>query len=491
MLITEHLDNKHSSYCVYDNYRSIASFIDGQKPSSRKIVYHLRNVKEFQKIDALANNTAGATQYLHGAISLEGVMKGMCQTFAGTNNLSLVESEGYVGYRDEQEPGASRYVKARRAKISEFIFRKEDDDILTKQEFEGDEIEFKYFLPIVPLIAINGSEGIGQGFAHKILPRDPREVIQYIISKLDNEETFDLIPKFKDFKTQITQLSTKQFSVIGALEVQNTSTIEITELPFTYDLAKYIKILNELEDQGIIRSYKDKSKKNDFLFEIKVLRAAIQNKSHDEILSMFKLKTTITENYTLLDENNKIAIYDDIYQIIDKYIDVRLEGYKKRKKFRIKQLEEEISIFENKAKFISDVNSSIVSLKQKKQTLIDKLLELEFRKFDGGFEYLFSISAINFTDEKVQELEKKIKELQEELKLYKEKDVKDIWKAELKELIKQLGPQPKEDKSSNNPSKKSLIKSEPVNIQLKKPKKIQEVQSKETKDIMTNILSLF
>jgi len=476
VLITEHLDKKHSSYCVYDNYRSIASFIDGQKPSSRKIVYHLKNVKEFQKIDALANNTAGATQYLHGAISLEGVMKGMCQSFAGTNNISLVESEGYVGYRDEQEPGASRYVKARRAKISEFIFRKEDEDILTKQEFEGDEIEYKFFLPIIPLIAVNGSEGIGQGFAHKIIPRDPKEIIQYIFDKLDEKETSELLPKFKDFKTEITQLSTKQFSVIGALEVQNTSTIEITELPFTYDLTKYIKILNELEDQGIIRSFKDKSKKNNFLFEVKVTRAAIQNKSYDEILSMFKLKTTITENYTLLDENNKITIFDDIYQIIDRYIDIRLQGYRTRKKFRIKQLESEIITLQNKASFIEDVNSGKISLKQKKSELIEKLLSFNYQKINSDYEYLFSITALQFTDEKVNELKKKITELQDELKLYSEKDIKDIWKEELKELMKQLGE-----------------KLETQKVIIKKPKKITEVQQKEisTKVEMQDILSLF
>jgi DNA topoisomerase-2 len=116
---------------------------------------------------------------------------------------------------------------------------------------------------------VNGSEGIATGFAQKILPRNPINIIRYIRNKLNGSQVFsqDLEPWFNGF-TGTVQRGEKenQYIIKGKAQKIGLTRVHVTEIPPKYDLKSYIEFLDNLEDKKIIRSFKDKSVDDVFTF---------------------------------------------------------------------------------------------------------------------------------------------------------------------------------------------------------------------------------
>ena len=80
------------------------------------------------------------------------------------------------------------------------IFIKDDNDILDYLDDDGYQIEPKYYLPIIPLILVNGSEGIGTGFSTFIPNYNPIDIIEWLENKILGKKNKELIPYYKNFK---------------------------------------------------------------------------------------------------------------------------------------------------------------------------------------------------------------------------------------------------------------------------------------------------
>ncbi len=272
---SEFFNSEYINWASYDNLRKIASLVDGQKNAARKVLWFIqqKNQKQEIKVSQLDSKVAEATEYLHG--SMEGVIVNLAQDYTGTNNINLLYPEGNFGTRLVPEASASRYIYTYGTKEFFEMFNKEDTNILEHQNFEGHQIEPKFLLPKLPLLLINGSEGISSGFAQKILPRNPKEIEKYIKYYLTHPEApvkpFKNKPWFRGFKGEVHPGEEKnQWIIEGAFEVKDT-TVTITELPIGYSLKSYKKVLDKIEDEKKIQSYKDYSQE-DFHFVIKMDR---------------------------------------------------------------------------------------------------------------------------------------------------------------------------------------------------------------------------
>ena len=189
MNITEYFNVDVCNSASYDNYRKIGSVIDGLKPSSRKCLYTIvkNNISTPKKVSQLKSDAASQTQYLHGDQSLEGVIVSMAQNFAGSNNIPLLKREGAFGTRLIHAAAAGRYIFTCKEDYLDKIFKKEDEAVLIEQVFEGETIEPKYYVPILPMLLVNGSIGLTTGFTQKILQHNPKDLIAYIEAKLSGK----------------------------------------------------------------------------------------------------------------------------------------------------------------------------------------------------------------------------------------------------------------------------------------------------------------
>ena len=204
MNVSKFLNEELVDFASYSTLRAIPSAIDGQKNSTRKVIYGAqKELKKETKVSVLSGIISIKTQYLHGDIS--GSIVTLARDYCGSNNIPLLVAGGNFGSRMIPENSATRYIFTEKQPYFDKIFKKEDNDILIQQVFEGDEIEPRFYVPTIPLLLINGSVGLATGFSSKILPRDTEKVINYIKAKLNNGKLNknDLSPSVKGFKGSI------------------------------------------------------------------------------------------------------------------------------------------------------------------------------------------------------------------------------------------------------------------------------------------------
>ena len=436
MNISDFYKNEYSSYALYDSFRSIACYIDGLKPSARKVIHTLKKKPNSStKVSILAGTVAAEQQYIHGQQSLEGVIVGLAQDFCGSNNMNLLVPEGSFGNRNIPEAAASRYIFVSKSPILETLLKKDDEPLLSEQEFEGTIIEPKFFVPTLPLILINGSEGIGSGFAQKILPRNPTNIIkaikQYFSKSKMDSSLFDVW--YKDYDGEIKNVEAGKWEIRGKIDRLNSSMFNITEIPVGISLQQYIKVLDKLESDKVIKSYVDRSEDNRFLFEIRCEREFL--KQDDEtILETLKLIKRVTENYTCISENNSVREFKSVEELFVAYCDIRYEFYSKRRIYLLEKYKSELQIAENKFHFVMDVMNKKVTIFQKTKDEIYQQLERKFVKKDDSYEYLLSMRVDTFTTEKLESLQKDIDKIKQLLDDVINTGCKEMWLAELKTI---------------------------------------------------------
>lgn len=440
MTITEFYGTDYVDYSSYDNLRKIGSAVDGQKNTARKILNTVidKRITSELKVSQLSSKMAEYTEYLHGDAS--GVIVTMAQDFAGTNNMPLLERGGNFGTRSITEASAPRYIYTNGSDALWKLFNKDDEAILTKQFFEGEEIEPKFYLPAMPLLLCNGSEGISSGFAQKILPRDPRDIRKYLLYNLQGKNKtnrpFKNKPYWKGFNGTIEQGdSNNQWIIGGVVNRVNTTTVEITELPIGYYLKSYIKVLDKLEEDKIITSYQDKSDgENLFKFIIKFNRTKLKSLSDAGLMSLLKLQKKITENYTAMTAGNSVHIFQNVDEIFQYYIDIKKDFLVERKKHLLEKIRSDIQFDASKYIFIKMiVDEKLTINKRKKDDIVKDLDKVpKILEKEGSYDYLLSMPIGSLTKERMERLMSDIKDKKARLDHLKTLTIEQMWIEDLK-----------------------------------------------------------
>lgn len=434
---TTFFNTDYVDFASYSNLRMIASVMDGQKNSSRKVLHTImeKNVKDEIKVSQLGSKVAEFTEYLHG--NLDGVIVNLAQNFPGTNNIALLTREGNFGTRFTQEASASRYIYTFGSPEFFTLFNKEDNEILLHQTFEGTRIEPRFFVPELPLLLINGSEGVSSGFAQKILPRNPASIAKAIQLKLSGKPVDPtlLTPYYVGFNGSIEQGDTPtQWVLKGVVKKIAMNKVVISEVPVGYDLRDYLDVLDALEEKKVIQSYVDKSEDDNFLFEVTIPSKSLKDSTDDELLQMLKLVKRVSENYTVIDENNKIRIFDSAHDILDHFVKIKLEYVTKRKANQLANLSSEIDVANSKYEFISRIIAGDLVVGNRKKSDIVADLEAidQIEAVNGSYDYLLNMNILSLTRERMLQLANSIETNRVALKTLENTDVADIWLEKVK-----------------------------------------------------------
>ena len=445
--ITNFFDTDYCNFCSYDNYRKLGSIVDGLKPSARKCIYVILKDKitDLFKVQNLCARVSEKTNYIHGATSLYGVIVGLAQNFVGTNNIPLLQRKGNFGNRLIPEASADRYIFTCAEKYLKDIFKEEDTDILEEQVFEGDVIEPKFYVPVIPLLVVNGSIGLTTGFTQKILPRNPKEVIEWIENKLDGKKNKSkLFPYYKGFLGIIKETGKGTYDIYGKYEKISASRIRITDIPCGpgisgyRDLKSYLAVLDKLVETKKIKDYEDKSESNSYDIEVVFYRNEKNGLDidNDDLYKELKLVKSVTESYCSLNEENKVVEYKDIEDILNNYFKVRYKYYEKRKENIINKLTNKILAEVSKYTFIKAVVDEEIVLNNKTNEQIVKKLEKikNIIKIDDSYDYLLNMPLSSITKEKYNKLKESIKELKDTIVALKKETIEEMWKKDLKKI---------------------------------------------------------
>lgn len=420
----------------YDNLRKIASVVDGQKNAGRKILHTIleKNIRDEIKVSQLGSKVAEFTEYLHG--NLDNVIVNLAQDFIGTNNIPMLVREGNFGTRFSHEASASRYIYTHGSPEFFKIFNKQDSAILQDQYFEGAKIEPRFFVPELPLLLINGSEGVSFGFAQKILPRSPKVLIKLINDRLAGKKWKEktIVPYYEGFKGTIVQGDTpNQWLIKGSIQRSSITKVTITELPVGYDLRSYLDVLDTLEDKKAIQSYTDLSENNIFKFEVIFQSKMLKDMTDDEVLSHLKLIKKVSENYTVVDEFNKIRVFNDALEILNHYIDVKMHHLGLRKAHSLGKLQSDINVDQSKYYFIEAIikGKLVINNRKKADVEADLAKMSNIIQVDGSYDYLLNMNIMSLTSERMKKLKESLDEKKAELAILKKTTIEEIWTTTL------------------------------------------------------------
>lgn len=436
-------------FSIYDNIRSIPSIIDGLKPSQRKILFACLKKKLFLKSDGegeikvsqLSGYIAEQTEYHHGEDSLQGTIIGMAQEFVGTGNMNLLIPSGNFGTRVNGKAAAARYIFTALRPEVKILFNETDNQLLNYLIEDGETIEPDFYVPIVPMLLLNGSTGIGTGWSTDIPCFKLEDIIYNIRLLMENEDAVlkDMIPYYKGFRGHIIKESDNCWKSVGTVEYIDQFRVEITELPVGMWKDTFRKYLDKLLDNGAIKSVTvnddDKEKNaNDVCYIVE-----FENEIEDEIdhlVDFFKLEKNINgTNMVAFDENKEIQKYASVEDIIWTFYKYRLNFYNKRHTFLKKTLEQQIHKISEKLRFvILVIDDKIVVFKKTKIQIGAELTTHRFEEQDQI--QLLSMPLYKFTKEEVDALKKELKNLKEELVILNSKTEKDLWEEDLKNLEK-------------------------------------------------------
>lgn len=438
-------NNEFIEFSMADNIRSIPSMIDGLKPSQRKILYTLfeRNFKNEVKVELLMGSVLEQAAYHHGPQSLEGSIVGMAQNFVGSNNINLLEPNGEYGTRLKggKDASASRYIFTKLSSLTRDIFKQEDDEILEYMFDDGYKVEPKYYIPIIPMVLINGSDGIGTGWSSYIPHFNPIDIITYIENNLKNKKNIELKPWFKGFKGEIIpDLDNGRYISRGVFKILPKNKLNILELPILTWNDNYYKFLDKLMDEKYIKDY-DKYCTDENVNIVITLHEDIYNSLNDEIIiKKFNLESYISiNNMNLFNEDGKIYSYKDQYEIIDKFINFRLKYYTIRKQNILNRFEEQKKVIINKMKFINCVlKKEIIFENKSKDNIIKQIEDKKIEKYKDNYDYLINISLISLSKEKLEELKQNFEKIKLEIEKINSLTETNMWINELEDLKKKI-----------------------------------------------------
>jgi DNA topoisomerase-2 len=450
---TNFINKEMIHFSKYDCDRSIPNIMDGLKTSQRKIIFAAfkRNLTKEIKVAQFSGYVSEHSSYHHGEQSLNGAIVNMAQNFVGSNNINLLVPNGQFGTRLQggSDSASERYIFTMLNKLTRTIFNEKDDKILHYLDDDGTSVEPIYYAPIIPMILVNGSKGIGTGFSTDIMSYNPIEIIEYIQNtiKKNKVDDFTFCPYFEGFKGTITKIDNQKYLVKGVYEILNKNTVKITELPvgmWTDDYKLYLEKQIDVSDKNkkTIKDYLDMSTDKNIDITItfygnELISLLEKELEHDcnELEKHLKLYITRSEtNMHLFNENEKLTKFASPKEIIDYFMNNRKTIYNDRKEYQIKNLEYESTVLSNKARFVKELLDDTIDLRKKSKEHVNKLLNQKNYNIiddDNEFKYLVKMPMDSVTQEYVDKLQKDNISKLEELQNVKEKSVEQSWYEEL------------------------------------------------------------
>ena len=337
---TDFINKELILFSMADNMRSIPSVVDGLKPGQRKVLFTCfkRNLKKDMKVVELAGSVSGLTAYQHGETSLQMTIVGLAQTFVGSNNINCLEPSGNFGSRLQggSDCASARYIYTRLSPFARKVFHAADEPLLTYNTDDEHTIEPQLYVPVVPMVLINGADGIGTGWSSSIPNYNPEHIVENLKLLMDGKEMNTMTPWFRDFKGTVTPMGPDRYKFSGLARQTGDNEISITELPirmWTQDFKdKIVEIIKAEKTPSFIKDYDDYNTHKDVHFVIRMEEKHMKLALEEGLEEKFKLtKSIATSNLVAFDAEGRITKYANVEDIMKEFYNIRIKFYEKRK----------------------------------------------------------------------------------------------------------------------------------------------------------------
>ncbi|KAF0719819.1 Aste57867_764 [Aphanomyces stellatus] len=472
-------------FSLADNVRSIPNVVDGLKPSQRKVLFACfrRNLTKEMKVAQLAGYCAEHTAYHHGEASLHSTIVNMAQDYVGANNVPLLVPSGQFGTRLQggKDAASPRYIFTHLQPYTRLIYPAADEPLLEYVQDDGVDVEPRYYVPILPMLLVNGADGIGTGWSTSVPSHHPIELIDCLLRRLSTEdnqgtESTPCDPWIKGFQGTMTKKD-NGFVTEGVVHVihekKRSWTVQISELPVGKWIEDYKAFLWGLVATKKIQSFAEHHTDQTVRFDVIVPVGSFSKddvdatKKSKEIASVaiewtkfFKLESNVnTTNMHAFDSDGKLTKYDSSNDIVDAFYPVRLALYDRRKAFLETKITREVKRLQNRVRFVQAMasdESALRALWLSRPSKAQVVALLQAEGFDpasafrdpmtldedddeegaGGneFDYLLKTSFLQFTHEFTTKLQGELEAKEAELARLEATSAVQMWQGELEAL---------------------------------------------------------
>lgn len=483
MKMSNFVNNEVIKFSHEDCKRSIPSLFDGLKQSQRKVLFSVKKrnllyTKPSLKVAQLGGYVAEHTNYHHGEQNLYQTIVKMAQEFPGSNNIPLFYRDGQFGSRNDggSDAASPRYIFTKMESLTPLIFREEDDVLLNYIDDDGDLVEPEFYIPIIPMILVNGCTAIGTGWSSSIPCYNPKDLIEcikiwmeYDGKVITNDEKGnitsslfpELLPWYRGFTGKIETKDNKIITYGNITKEKNK--VNITELPIGMWTNKFKEFCEDLIVEKKIKSMNNNSTVKKVNFTLTETEDGLSCN-----LNNLKLHSYLyTTNMVVFNEKYQLKKYN-IDQIINDFCYMRYEFYKKRKQYIIKQLEKDLRFLGNKERFITEIINKKLNIMNVDENILIK--ELEKRGYDkenvkvddegeesgGGYNYLLRLPVRTLTSNQVKKIQNDILSLEKKLDYITKISEKKMWVNDLNEFEEEY---------------EKWLKTMEIDVKLKKSKK--------------------
>lgn len=424
--------------------RALPSVIDGFKPTARKVV-HAANTGSLKdgklyKLLALSGDAMKLSLYSHGDASLNGVIINLCKPFFDC--LNPLESDSQVGtIRDPNSAGSPRYLYVQHSKWMEQIY-KSDYNLLEFVFEEGQYVEPKYYLPIIPTVLCKNNIGVAVGYAMHNLSRNPINVIdacsEYI--KTNDIKKTKMTPFVIGVNNKNWWFEDGHWFHKGEYSIQPTKRqVTITDLPYDMTYENFEKLLNKMAEIGLLKTWSNLSNGGQIQYVLAFPPEVFKNlkkagKLEKTVEAKLKLiKQAPDDLFWLLDENKKLIYFASPEAVVKYFVKFRLQIYEKRKSLTIDFLSKKLKENSDMIKFIELIMSNKLKLKNRPKDEI----KVDLDSHDLPIS-LINTSMVKLTKEEIETLREQNKELTEKLNYIKTTSIEEMYLNDLDELKKSL-----------------------------------------------------
>ena len=443
--------------------RALPDVRDGLKPVHRRILYGMSELgsswnRPYKKSARIVGDVLGK-YHPHGDSSVYDALVRMAQDFS--MRYQLVDGQGNFGSIDGDNAAAMRYTESRMTKLSSEMLKDLEKDTVDWGVNFDETLKEPTVLPsLVPTLLVNGSEGIAVGMATKIPPHNLKEIIDGLVSIIENEKisTEELMEHIKgpDFPTaglimgmdglkQAYETGRGKIKMRARAHIENAAngkdSIVITEVTYQTNKSNLVeKIADLVRDKKIvgITDLRDESDKDGIRVVIETKRDAVPEVILNQLYKHTQLQDTF--GIILLALVRGIPKIMPLKEILNHFIDFRHEVVVKRTQFELKEAEARAHLLEGLKIALDNIDEVIKIIRGSKNPAQAK----------EGLMNSFNLSEIQsqaILDMRLQkltnlEVEKVVTEYKEVIKiianlkgiLESKEQRMEIIKAELKEI---------------------------------------------------------
>ena len=376
----------HTAYMQYSLSvnvgRAIPDVRDGLKPVNRRILYAMRQMGITKshatvKCAKVVGDVMG-NYHPHGDMAIYDALVRLAQPFS--MRMPLIEGQGNFGTVDGDPAAASRYTECRMERISdEMLADIEKETVDMMPTFDETDVEPTVLPAKFPQLLVNGGTGIGVGMATNIPTHNLGEVIDATVYLLDNPKaTVDELMEFlpgPDFPTGAIirgRYSLRQFYLTGRgsvrirsradiIEKDGKEQIIISEVPFginkAQQVARVAELVSEKRITGIADLKDETSDRAGTRVVVDVKRGADARVVLNQIFTHTQFETVMGCTMLVVDHNRPVTM--NLVQVLDAFIDHRLDVVLRRSIFELKKAEARAHILEGLLKALDNIDEVV------------------------------------------------------------------------------------------------------------------------------------